>query len=166
MIFLELESYMEPPEGFPDGPYFNSDLWPLILRRSDEVRNVLWFRHESVGAGESHLAELGPLTTQSNQMMETLKHRSFYGGHLNVLYVVQAESLLLVELAKLYPKPGVIDSDSRNDLGLPIHARSELARFVESLPPQWAVLTFAHDADPAYIFGERETLEKLQHIKQ
>ena len=86
---------------------------------------------------ESHLADLGPLIRQSDQMMEMLKHRSFYGGHLNVLYVVQAESLLLMELAKLYPKPGVIDRDSTNDLGLPVHARSELAQFVESLPLHW-----------------------------
>ena len=79
MIFLELESYIEPPEGYPDGPYFDSDLWPLILRRSDEVRNVLWFRHEPPKVSESHLADLGPLIRQSDQMMEMLKHRSFYG---------------------------------------------------------------------------------------
>lgn len=162
MIFLEMESYIEPPLGFPEGPYFDTNLWPLILRRANEVQTVLWFRHEPPGVNESHLADLGPLITQCDQMMEMLKHRSFYGGHLNVLYVIQAESLLLRELVKLYPKPGVLYSDSTNNLGLPVDARSELARFVESLPPRWSVLSFAHDADPAYIFGDRETLEELQ----
>ena len=162
MIFLEMESYIEPPLGYPDGPYFDSDLWPLILRRSDEVRTVLWFRHEPPSLNESHLADLGPLTTQSDQMMEMLKHRSYYGGHLNVLYVIQAESLLLRELVKLYPKPGVLYSDSTNNLGLPFDAMSELARFVDSLPPHWSVLSFCGDGDPACIFGDRETLEELQ----
>ena len=162
MIFLELESYIEPPLGYPDGPYFDSDLWPLILRRSDEVQTVLWFRHETPAVNESHFADLGPLTRQSDQMMETLKHRSYYGGHLNVLYVIQPESLLLRELVKLYPKPGVLYSDSTNNLGLPFEARSELARFVESLPPRWSVLSFCGDGDPACIFGDGETLEQLQ----
>lgn len=36
------------------------------------------------------------------------------------------------------------------------------SRFVESLPPHQAVLMFAHDGDPAYIFAEREKLEELQ----
>ena len=162
MIFLEMESYIEPPLGCPEGPYFDSDLWPLILRRANEIQTLLWFRHEPPGVNESHLADLGPLTTQSGQMLETLKHRSYYGGHLNVLYVVQAESLLLRELVKLYPKPGVLYSDSTNNLGLPFEARSELARFVESLPPHGSLLSFAHDADPAYIFGDRETLQELQ----
>ena len=162
MIFLEIESYIEPPLGYPDGPYFDTDLWPLILRRSDEVRTVLWFRHEPPSLNESHFADLGPLTRQSGQMMEMLKHRSYYGGHLNVLYVIQAESLLLRELVKLYPKPGVLYSDSTNNLGLPFDAISELARFVESLPPHWSVLTFCGDGDPACIFSDRETLEELQ----
>ena len=161
MIFLEMESYIEPPLGYPEGPYFQTDLWPLILRRSDEVQTVLWFQYEPPRVNESYLADLGPLTRQPDYMMEMLKHRSFYGGHLNVLYVIQAESLLLRELVKLYPQPGVLYSDSTNDLGLPFDARSELARFVESLPPKWAILSFAHDADPAYIFADREMLEEL-----
>ena len=127
---------------------------------------MLWFRHEPsverAGVSESRLADLGSLTKQSDQMMEMLKHRSFYGGHLNVLYVIQAESLLLRELVKLYPKPGILYSDSTNNLGLPFEAMSELARFVESLAPHWSVLTFCGDGDPACIFGDRETLEELQ----
>lgn len=166
MIFLELESYIEPPLGFPGHPYFASDLWPLLLSRSDEVRTVLWFQHEpplnEAGVRESYLTDLGPLTNQSEQMMEMLKHRSYYGGHLNVLYVVQPDSSLLTELVKMYPTPGVIASDSTTDLGLPVGAKSELAQFVENhLLPRWAVLTFAQEGDTAYIFGQRETLETL-----
>src|SRR5690349_12224774 len=74
MIFLELESYIEPPLGFPGHPYFTSDLWPLILSRSDEVRTVLWFQHEpplnQAGVRESYLTDLGPLANQSDQTME------------------------------------------------------------------------------------------------
>ena len=163
MMFLELESYIEPPHGFPEGPFFSSDLWPLILRRSDEVKSVLWFRHESPDhAGASHLSELGPFTMQSNQTIEMLKHRSFYGGHLNVMYVIQADGELLQELVRLYPRAGTIYSDSTNDLALTPAARFDLARFVESLPPDLLLLSFAHDADPAYIFGAHAALEKLQ----
>jgi len=166
MIFLELESYIDPPLGFPGHPYFTSDLWPLILRRSDEVRTVLWFQHEppvnQAGVRESYLTDLGPLTNQSDQTMELLKHRSYYGGDLNVLYVVQPDSSLLMELVKMFPIPGVMASDLTTDLGLSVAARSELARFVENhLLPCWAVLAFAHEGDTAYIFGQRETLETL-----
>jgi hypothetical protein len=102
------------------------------------------------------------MTKLSAQMLDLLKHRSYYGGHLNVLYMIPSESPLLTELVKLYPVPGVIDSDSTNDLALSFEARSELARFVEALPRQLAVVSFGHDGDPAFIFGERAALEKLQ----
>ena len=131
------------------------------------MRTVLWFQHEpavsQAGVRESYLTDLGPLTNQSGQTMELLKHRSYYGGDLNVLYVIQPDSSLLMELVKMFPTPGVIGSDSTTDLGLSVAATSELARFVEShLLPRWAVLTFAQEGDTAYIFGERETLETLR----
>ena len=167
MTYLELDSYIEPPEGYPEGPYFSSDLWPLIMKRRDEVSYVLWFRHDPpinpADGQESRLTNLGPLTQLSKQTIEMLEHRSFYGGHLNVLYVTQAQSPLLMELVKLYPRPGVIGSDPTKII-LSVEAAAELAHFVESLPPDLAVLSFAHDADPAYIFGERTALEKLQAV--
>jgi hypothetical protein len=166
MIFLELDSYIEPPIGYPGRPYFDSDLWPLIVSRIDEVQSVLWFRHDlppdRTSLGEGRLTDLGPMTKLSTQMMEMLKHRSYYGGHLNALYVIPSESLLLTELVKLYPVPAVIGSDSTNDLALSFDARSELARFVGALPHQLVVLSFAHDGDPAFIFGEQAALEKLK----
>lgn len=168
MIFLELDSYIEPPIGYPGRPYFDSDLWPLIVRRSGEIKTVLWFHHdrppEPTGLRESLLTDLGPMTMLSVQMIEMLKHRSYYGGHLNVLYVIPCESPLLTELVNLYPVPGVIDSDSTNDLALSFDVRSELVRFVEALPSQLVVLSFAHDGDPAFIFGERAALEKLRVV--
>ena len=101
MVFLELDSYIEPPIGYPGRPYFDSDLWPLIVRRSDEVKMVLWFHPDPpptrTGRRESHLTELGPMTKLSADMLAMLKHRSYYGGHLNVLYVIPSESPLLTE---------------------------------------------------------------------
>jgi hypothetical protein len=166
MIFLVLDSYIEPPIGYPGRPYFDSDVWPLIVTRSDEIKSALWFHHDRspdhTGLRQSPVTDLGPMAKLSAQTIDMLKHKSYYGGHLNVLYVIPSESPLLTELVNLYPAPGVIDSDSTNDLALSFAVRSELTRFVEALPRQLVVLSFAHDGDPAFIFGERAALEKLQ----
>ena len=60
----------------------------------------------------------------------------------------------------------MIDSDSTNDLALSFDARSALERFVEALPRPLVVVSFAHDGDPAFIFGEQAALDKLQVISR
>ena len=169
MYFIELTSYLEPPAGFPTRPYFDEDLWPLLTAHAADIERVLLFQHNSHKAifppasklVSRNIAEIGRLTDVPPNVLATLAHLSFYGGHLNVLYEVSSDSPLLERLIDSYPVSARIANDQVDNLGLAEEARSELAGLVEKLTSRHVLLAFAHDGDPLYVFGAQTTLQSL-----
>ena len=172
--FIELTSYLEPPDGFPTAPYFDSDLWPLLLRHATEVSRVLLFAHasariplkclskyERVGA---NIASLGSLAELSQQMLKEIWHWSFYGGHLSCLFEASSKSSLLPQLLQLYPTPGKMGTEDTDELGLDTDARFELKQFMRSVNTNDVIASFAHDGDPLYIFSDPKTLKSLLRL--
>lgn len=169
MNFLELSSKIDDSEGYADFPYFQRDVWPLIRRKAKEVKSVFLFWNDvssSLGwAGHYEMVTakimlIRPMAELTDDELSGIEHLSYYGGHFNVLYHVSTESLLIRELCNLYPTLD-LSSDDVDQLGLGQESFTEFRAFTAALPKELIQFSFAHDADPLYIFGERETLEKL-----
>ena len=167
MNFLELTSYIGGPQGYADRPEFSDDVWPLLMRKRTEIEGVFLFRNDrsrSLGwAGEyavvsENIVRIRPMDQLTEHEIDKLKHWSFYGGHLNVLYRVSSESSLLRELCNLYPTIHH-SSDDVEPLGLDEEFLPELRVFTAASPSLH--LSFAHDGDPLYVFGELEALREL-----
>jgi hypothetical protein len=166
MNFIEATSYIGDPQGYADGPDFSSEVWPLIRRKQKEISNLFLFWNDTSrslgwpGHYEpitKHIARIRPLSELTDQEIAKLEHWSFYGGHLNVLYQLSAERSLLPDLLHLYPTVK-LSSDDVDAVGLGPEYLGELQRFTAASPPGSLHFSFAHDADPLYIFGDLESL--------
>ena len=169
MNFLELTSYIDDAQGYAEFPDFLSDVWPLLKGKRNEIEDVFLFQNDSssslgwpgyyevVTQNIRHIRSMDELTDQE---LSKLEHLSFYGGHLNVLYRVSTESSLPREFCTLYPIVN-LSSDDIDQLGLEQKYLIELREFTAALPKQSLYFSFAHDADPLYIFGDLEALRTL-----
>ena len=169
MNFLELTSYIGDAQGYAETPDFRSDVWPLLKREAKEIDGVFLFRNDSSSSVRlmghyqiitENIICIGSADELTDHELSKLEHWSFYGGHLTVLYRVSTESSLLRELCNLYPSTH-LSSDDIDQLGLRQESLMELRAFVAASPKEFLHFSFAHDADPLYIFGELETLRAL-----
>ena len=168
--FIELSSYSESLDRYDGGPYFDTDLWPLVLKNINQIRRVLIFHHESskipitsLGCGlmiSPNIRDIGAMNQLSSESLATLAVWSF-GGHISVLYHLANESSIPRELFNLYPIPGKLYLNSEDELGITDEARLEFAVVLNTVPADHVVLAFAHDADPLFIFGSEEGLTSL-----
>lgn len=174
MNFIELTSFIRDRQGYSDEPLFDRQLWPLFLTNRQAIGSVFLFRHElSTVPAEffgdyeliSHnIVAVGPLGRLSSEKLEALEYLSFFGGHLSVLYQTRNEDSFVPQLCRLYPQPGRLSNDAIDTLGLEDSARFELGAFVGTLSDDMLLVSFAHDADPLYIFGEKLTLSGLLEV--
>ena len=169
MNLLELTAYIPEPEGYADLPDFESDVWPLLRRKGQEIENLFLFINDNSRSlawpGHFELVTRNILRIRSmdeltDRELDRLQVLSFYGGHLNVVYRVPAESSLLLELCSMYPLVK-LSSDDIDPLGLNQQSLSELGAFTAALPKELLHFSFSHDADPLYVFGDLETLRDL-----
>ena len=169
MNFLELTSYIGEPQGYADFPEFQSDVWPLLRRKANEIESVFIFaqprqarrswpgRYEPIS---ERIARLSPTSELTQQEFSELQLLSFYAGHLNVIYQISTESSLLRELCALYPVVN-LSSDDIDQLGIDPEPLAELRAFTDALPPGFLNYSFSHDGDPLFVFGPLEALRSL-----
>jgi hypothetical protein len=167
--FLELTSRIGEPEEYADFPEFQSDVWPLLRQKANEIEGVFVFaqprsrswswpgRYEAVS---ERIVRLSPTTELTQEEFKELEHLSFYGGHLNVLYQLPSGSPLLHELCAMYPTVS-LSSDDLDQLALDPEPLAELRAFTDALPQESLHFAFAHDGDPLFVFGYLETLRSL-----
>lgn len=167
MNFLELTSYIDEEQGYDGFPDFTDDVWPLLTRKAEEIEGLFLF-HSSRGVGWAghyevvmgRIVRLKSLNELTKDELGKIEHWSFYGGHLNVLFRVSSESSLLRELCNFYPSVN-LSSDDVDQLALKQESLAELRAFTAALPQELVFFSFAHDADPLYVFGHLETLRVL-----
>jgi hypothetical protein len=169
MNFIELTSYIGEPEGYADFPNFPDDIWPLLTRKSKEVESLYLFRNDdSLSLSWSghyevvtqRIVRIRSMAELTKDELDRIRHLSFYGGHLNVLYRVSTQGSLLSELCKLFPVVR-LSSDDIDQLGLEPEALAELRTFTAASPAGFLHFSFGHDGDPLYIFGDLEPLRAL-----
>lgn len=169
MNFLELTSYIGGPEEYADFPEFQSDVWPLLRRKADEIegvflfwnnnsRSISWPRPFEVVT--ERIARLKSTAELTEDEFSELQYLSFYKGHLNVLYRVSTEGSLLQELCNMYPAVS-LSSDDIDQLGLDPEPLADLRAFTDALPHGFVHFAFVHDGDPLCVFGPLEPLRSL-----
>ena len=177
--YLTLTSRCGPPHGYYDEPDFLEDVWPFFLENSSEFESVYLFKNSYFGGqrywqrrfgkqlgvtlkgrSEPQIIDLGPMTSLSPPLLDDLRHRSFYGGHLNVLYRTNTQGSLIARLCEFWPSPGTLN-DKFENLGLANIERDFLLDFLSSVSEQHFLAAFGHDADPLYVFGNLRVLTRL-----
>lgn len=169
MNFLELTSYIGEPDGYADSPDFQSDIWPLMRRKAQEIESVFLFRSDkSSSMGwlghydlvSQNIIRIGSMSDLNDTELSRIEHWSFYGGHLSVVYRVSIQSSLVHEFCKLFP--GVsLSSDDIDQLAMEPELLSELRWLSDESPKEILHFAFAHDADPLFIFGDLDVLRSL-----
>ena len=170
--YIELTlDYGQPPEGWDKMPLFRKDIWPLILVCKDQILEVyLFYNAHWQGKSEANrycsgssfnITPLGLISQMPPSMLNELEWRSDFGGHLNVLYLINSNSEILAALTRLYQSPGVFCDDSYDDLGLSLVERRHVQQLIRDIPNNNVLLGFGHDGDPVYIFGQSEILRSL-----
>lgn len=172
LSFIELTSDLGEEMGYADEPEFVEHVWPVFLRNSDAVERVFLYINRawtgskrSFQAGErvsANIADIGPMERLSKNQFEEIEYRSFFGGHMNVLYQIAITSDLLLQVLNLYPNARMPIKQEGATFGLRYeNERSELKTFIRSIPDTHVLASFAHDADPLYIFGSAASLKNL-----
>ena len=180
---LKFTTWCGPPQGYHDEPGFLNKVWPFLLEHSALISNVYLFKNAFFAGqrrwqrtfgkslkltlnsrSELEIIDLGPMSSLPTQLLNDLRHRSFYGGHLNVLYKADSEDFL-AKLCRLWPTSGTI-SDQVDALGLQEMESDFLTNFLSSIPERYLVAAFGHDADPLYIFGSFPALTKLKWLAE
>lgn len=169
--FIELTCDLGPEKGYADGAYFDTDIWPIFLSNLDAVEKVFLFINSGWGSSKKNfesgekvspnIADIGPMEWLSNKQLREIEGRSFFGGHLNVLYLIAAKNSVLTKLLSMYPQPVKLNSRPVDTLPLKNRETVELGMLVSNIPDSHVLVGFAHDADPLYIFGSLSTLESL-----
>ena len=172
MDFLELTSLIGEPEEYADFPDYQSDVWPFMRRKAEEIRSVFLFRTASRGFNwpgqyqviTQNIIRIGTMGELSDPELRKIHYWSFYEGHLNVLYQVSTEGSLLRELCEMYPVVE-LSNDEIDQLALDPKPLTELRAFIAAAPQGLLHFAFSHDADPLFIFGDLDQLTALMPQK-
>jgi len=169
MNFIELTSYVGGPEGYADFPNFPDHIWPLLTSKRKEIESLYLFRNDDSSSLSwpghyevvtRRIVRVNSMNALTDHELSRIEHLSFYGGHLNVLYRISTGSSLLSDLCNLFPVVR-LSSDDVEQIALDEESLAELRAFTAAMPPELLCFSFAHDADPLYIFGQLEALRDL-----
>lgn len=157
---------------FPDSL---RDVWPLLLAHQASIRGLhfvvdrtasrftlrrlglpLWDRNRS-----ADVYPLPSLSDLTEEQLEAVQYSSFSAGHLTILFVTDYDSDLMRAFVKLWPTVTFQTSCDWDALGLKSQTISAFAEFLESHVDRSCVISFAHDAEPVYVFGREDHLRLL-----
>lgn len=165
--YIQLTTYSKnDPAGYKDFPKFSEDIWPLFIKNSSAIKEVIRIQSPSFFARMFKNADLtattlGKMSGLSEEIIRELKLQSFYAGHLDVFYKTSAPSFI-TQMIKLYPykKLGNQILFDKKKWELVQHAIVGLNLSSDIL------ISFAHDGDPMFLFGEKNFLKKLLEISE
>ena len=177
--YLKFTIFCGPPQGYYDKPDFLKHVWPFLLENSASIQSVYLFTNHYFGGrgywqrtfGKQlnimldgiQIFDIGPITRLPPALLKDLRHRSFYGGQLNVLYrIVNKE--VMARLCGLWPSPGTL-TDNFKELGLKQEELDLLLTFLANNLDDCFFVAFGHDADPLNIFGSLTGLTQVQQAQ-
>ncbi len=170
---IKLSRHINPRLGYAAEPRFKTQIWRLILNHVEHVDDVLLFANsqwsgnrQSFVAGESfspRINSIGRMTWLSEAQFTEVANRSDEDGHFSVLYKIFNESVLLPRLINLWTTPrafgNMLSDAARDDIGLKLDETYELAHFVHAVEATHTIASFAHNAEPLYLFGNPDALQ-------
>jgi hypothetical protein len=160
-LCLELSSFNEQnPSGYDDFPDFISDIWPFLISHRDSIKEVVLQKstlERLFSFGKINgFQKLGAMGGLQNHELSKLKHRSFYGGHLSAIYQTTDKNLV-TRLCRFWRKgPRIIKFDDIPGV-TPEFAETIVELIVSD--KSCVCISFAHDADPMYLFGNIKTFQ-------
>jgi hypothetical protein len=171
LTFLELTTYSESnPQGYDDKPSFQSDIWPLFVNTANKIQHVYLFinsnwsdhkRLKAQGVSAGSCVDLGSMGLLTKKDIKELEHLSFFGGHLNVLYLIEQRDRLIQDLLKLFKKSGVTLRCASQGLSLHVNEQNELRGFLAQAVSSHIFASFGHDGDPLFLFGKLPVLQGI-----
>lgn len=172
LSFIELTRDLSPPRrGYAPAPRFHAHVWPLLLRHADSIKETFLFfnsrwcgNKNAFDAGEKvspNIASVNSLEWLSSNQFKDIARRINVKGYLNVLFSIERESSLLMQLLDLWITHGKIVWGAADDLALKRYEVKELAELIANLNESEIVAGFGHEAEPLYLFASQETLKSL-----
>ncbi len=169
---LECSAFSERnPEGYTDLRRFAEDVWPAIEQRASSISRVYYLHSRFSQSRQLELltdrsgllpgktTDLGPFGELSPAQLKVVRHLSWYGGNLNVFFRT-ADATFLKQLIDLWPQEGRIVAVKDLELGEAVEP--SLLVLLESTSEEEVLFAFAHDADPMFLLGRAEVLERLR----
>lgn len=160
---IKLTSHINPRLGYDAHPRFDQEVWSLLLAHAAEVEGVFLFTNSFWNNGarifekEEHLtpriSRAGHFERMTDRQFHELRRLTNSDNHLCVLYRARASSDLLPRLVNLFPRERSVGDEARDELGLKQDETNELRLFVQTHSPEHAIISFASNADPCYIFS-------------
>ncbi len=164
MRYLELDC-----TGSRSCPSFLDEVWPLLRNHASEVEEVFLLRTRGLQRHrlfrqrpevQPSLFSLGPLSTLDEKTEGVVRVRSHYGGHVNVLYRTNSETLLRA-LVGLWPQAVTRE---KGEFGLGAEDQAAFDNAISWLTPSSAVVAFFHDGAPMLIFAPDDVLSSLREF--
>ncbi|MEJ2182860.1 MAG: hypothetical protein P8Y66_05005 [Nitrospirota bacterium] len=164
IYFLECTSYSENnPQGYDDLPVFHRDVWPLIENNIDSIETIYIFPpHEE----EPEVIEKEIIKNLYREQLRwrNVKHRSYYGGHLDV-YFRTSDLSFISRLISLWRQPCPL-MNTVEDLKIEDYKIIFLRNITKEMDESYVLFGFGHDGDPLYLFGQVNTLATIADEKR
>lgn len=159
MTYLEAQN--RDPARPDTGVSFTKTVWPFLVSKGMEVEACLFGACGRIaGLGPGGVERLGRLAALDRRKLEQVRHLSYYGGNMNVLFRATSPTFLKALIAP-WPVLQVRDDD---DLFPPSWSAEEREAFLALVAvgaAEGASFCFGHDGDPLFVFAGVDTIRAL-----
>lgn len=159
MTYLEAQN--RDPTRPDTGVSFTKTVWPLLISRGSEIDAFLFGARKRIPhLSPDGVERLGRLAALDRETQEKVRHFSYYGGNMNVVF--RAASRGPIE-ALVAPWPLLQTKDDEDFLPpswTPRETKAFLSLVMDS-PVGGASFCFGHDGDPLFVFANSELIRSL-----
>ena len=156
MTYLEAQNRDSTRPGL--GVSFPNVVWPFLLSRATEVEAVLFgARGRVTRLDPCGVESLGKLAALAPRKQEEVRHLSFYGGNMNVLFRSASRSLIEA-LISPWPVVQIKHDEEPFPPSWTVAEKKAFSSLVTDMPEGCFTFCFGHDGDPLFVFSNPESL--------